>query len=397
MVADNTIQSFLAIVGKSRLVPEAKLLEVSAELLGDGARPKSPHQVAKELVRRRILTPWQADMLLQGKHRGFRLGPYRILRPLNRRGMNKVFLAEHEFMHRRSAIKILPAKYQNDAGLLRRFHLEAQALARLDHPNIVRVYDLNKDLHCDKELHYLVTEYIEGSDLQRVVETERPLEYRRAADYICQVALGLTHAHAGGFIHRDIKPANLLVDTHNVVKILDFGLATFTREIEKMPDSAQDDQSVVGTADYISPEQVLDSQQVDNRSDIYSLGLTFYFLLTGCRPFPKSTIMEKLMAHGTEQPESIKDVRPDLSTDLEAIIDKMVAKSPEHRYQTAQEVVDAIRKWQSESGSTRTYARLTALMAEAQRQKQSSARDITSIVSQSPANTELELELLDDE
>ena len=185
------------------------------------------------MVKREILTAWQADMLLQGKHRGFRLGPYRILRPLGQGGMSKVFLAEHEMMHRRCAIKVLPSKYQEDADLLNRFHLEARAIAALDHPNIVRAYDFNKDVRYGKEIHYLVMEYVEGPDLRRMVEEQGPLDYRKAADFICQAAEGLAHAHAAGFVHRDIKPANLLVDPHGVLKILDLGLATFTFEAEQ--------------------------------------------------------------------------------------------------------------------------------------------------------------------
>jgi serine/threonine-protein kinase len=352
--------------------------------------------LADELVKREILTTWQADMLLQGKHRGFRLGPYRILRPLGQGGMSKVFLAEHEMMHRRSAIKVLPSKYQEDADLLNRFHLEARAVAALDHPNIVRAYDFNKDVRYGKEIHYLVMEYVEGSDLRRMVEDQGPLDCRKAADFICQAALGLSHAHSAGFVHRDIKPANLLVDPHGVLKILDLGLATFTFEAEQTLNPNESTQSAVGTADYVSPEQVLDSRNVDGRADIYSLGLTFYFLLTGHRPFTKPTIMEVLMAHRTERPEPISKFRPDVPMDLDAIVDKMTAKSPEQRYQTAKEVAEKLQKWQSESGSARTYSRLSALMAEATRMKQPSAHDTSPATSETIANTELELKLVED-
>ena len=166
-------------------------------------------------------------MLLQKKNRGFRLGQYRILRPLGQGGMSKVFLAEHETMRRRSAIKILPSKYEGDADLLNRFRLEAIAVARLDHPNIVRAWDFNKDVRYGKEIHYLAMEYVEGPDLRRMVEEYGPLDYRTAADCIAQAAEGLAHAHAAGFVHRDIKPANLLVDSHGVLKVLDLGLAMF--------------------------------------------------------------------------------------------------------------------------------------------------------------------------
>lgn len=396
MAGEITVDSFLDLLGQSDLVSNAQLLALTSEFLSDGSRPDSPQTLAGELVRREILTPWQSEMLMQGKHRGFRLGPYRILRPLGQGGMSKVFLGEHEMMRRRSAIKILPSKYQEDKDLLHRFQLEARAAAALDHPNIVRAYDFNKDVRYGKEIHYLVMEYVEGNDLRRMIEEQGPLDYRKAADYICQAALGLAHAHAAGIVHRDIKPANLLVDPHGVLKILDLGLATVAFETEDSMSGEEGTQSAVGTADYVSPEQVIDSRNVDGRADIYSLGLTFYFLLTGHRPFSKPTIMEVLMAHRTERPEPISKSRPDVPLDLEAIIDKMTAKSPSQRYQTAQEVAETLKKWQNDSGSARTYSRLSALMAEAARAKQPSAHDTTPTVSAS-ATTELDLKLAEDE
>ncbi len=155
-----------------------------------------------------------------------------------------------------------------------------------------------------------------------------------------------------GFVHRDIKPANLLVDPQGVLKVLDLGLATFA-EAEESIDAEDGGQSAVGTADYVAPEQVVDSRNVDGRADIYSLGLTFYFMLTGRRPFAKSTIMELLVAHKNEKPEPITNSRPDVPMDLEAIIDKMIAKSPFQRYQTAKELAEKLRKWLKESGSGR--------------------------------------------
>jgi eukaryotic-like serine/threonine-protein kinase len=397
MAGEVTVDSFLDLLGQSDLVSDAQLLALTAEFLSEGNRPASPQELADELVKREVLTTWQADMLMQRKHRGFRLGPYRILRPLGQGGMSKVFLADHEMMHRRSAIKVLPSKYQEDADLLNRFHLEARAVAALDHPNIVRAYDFNKDVRYGKEIHYLVMEYVEGSDLRRMVEEQGPLDYRKAADFVCQAALGLAHAHAAGFVHRDIKPANLLVDPHGVLKILDLGLATFTFEAEQTLNPTEGVQSAVGTADYVSPEQVIDSRNVDGRADIYSLGLTFYYLLTGHRPFSKPTIMEVLMAHRAEKPEPISKSRPDVPLDLEAIVDKMAAKSPQQRYQTAKEVAEKLQKWQAESGSARTYSRLSALMAEAARTKQSSGSGALPTVSGPAANSELELVTVDDE
>jgi serine/threonine-protein kinase len=301
--------------------------------------------LADELVRREVLTRRQTDNLLQGKCKGFHLGAYRILKPLGQGGMSKVFLARHEMMGRRCAIKILPSRYQDDPGLLNRIRLEAFATARLDHPNIARAYDFNKDVRWGREIAFFVMEYIEGRDLRRMVAADDPLECGKAADYISQAAEGLAHAHQAGFVHRDIKPANLLVDPNGVLKILDLGLARFTVEEEQPWQTSEGEQSAVGTADYVAPEQVADSRNVDGRSDIYSLGLTFYYLLTGRRPFPKATLVELLMAHRYERPEPIVTFRPDAPLELITIIDRMTAKSPAQRFQSAKEVAQSLRSW----------------------------------------------------
>ena len=311
--------------------------------------------------------------------------------------MSKVFLAEHELMHRRCAIKILPSKYQDDSDLLSRFHLEAEAIAKLDHPHIVRAYDFNKDVRYGKEIHYLVMEYIDGQDLRQLVEEQGPLDYRKAADFIRQAAEGLAHAHAAGLVHRDIKPANLLVDRNGVLKILDLGLARFTFEGEQPWQTPEGEQSAVGTADYVAPEQVMDSRSADGRADIYSLGLTFYFLLTGRRPFPKATLPELLMAHKMERPEPISKSRPDVPTELVDIIERMTAKQPFMRFQTAKDVAEALQNWLHESESGREYSRISALMAAAMRAKQTPPGDGRGGQAGPAGNADLELVFLDEE
>ena len=358
--------------------------------------------LADELVQREILTQWQADMLLQGKYRGFHLGAYRILRPLGQGGMSKVFLAQHEMMGRRCAIKILPSRYQEDPDLLNRFRLEAYATGKLDHPNIVRAYDFNKDVRYGKEITFFVMEYIEGRDLRRMVAEDGPMECGKAADYISQAAEGLAHAHQAGFVHRDIKPANLLVDPNGVLKILDLGLARFTFEEEQPWQTSEGEQSAVGTADYVAPEQVADSRNVDGRADIYSLGFTFYYLLTGRRPFPKATLVELLMAHRVEKPEPISNFRPDAPLELITIIDRMTAKSPAQRFQTAKEVAEKLRAWLRESAGGREYSRISALMAAAMRSKQQDAARAKPEAGEGAKSTwsesgDLELAALDDE
>jgi hypothetical protein len=397
MPVDMPIDAFWDLLRKSGLVPEEQLRTLAATLGNGQAKLQTSRAVADELTRRGVLTEWQADNLMQGKHKGFHLGPYRILRPLGQGGMSKVFLAEHELMRRRCAIKILPGKYQDDADLLARFHLEAEAIAKLDHPHIVRAYDFNKDLRWgDKPIHYLAMEYIDGQDLRQMVEERGPLDYRKAADFIRQSADGLAHAHGAGLVHRDIKPANLLVDRNGVLKILDLGLARFTLESEHPWQTSEGEQSAVGTADYVAPEQVMDSRTADGRADIYSLGLTFYYLLTGRRPFPKATLPELLMAHKMERPEPINKLRPDVPTELVDIIERMTAKNPFMRFQRAKDVADTLQSWLTESESGREYTRISELMAAAMRAKQSTG-DSAAGKPEAAKSADLELVFLDDD
>src|SRR6185436_18880149 len=179
-------------------------------------------------------------------------------------GMSSVYLAEHVLMQRRVAIKVLPHNRVGDSSYLARFHFEAQAAAALDHRNIVRAYDLDNE----GRIHYLVMEYVEGRDLQAIVEQDGALEFHAAANVVAQAAAGLEHAHQRGLVHRDIKPANLLVDLKGTVKILDMGLAKFTPESRPTPGFAHDDQ-ILGTADYLAPEQAANPRSVDHRADIY--------------------------------------------------------------------------------------------------------------------------------
>jgi eukaryotic-like serine/threonine-protein kinase len=318
----------------------------------DGGRvpTKLDHGLADELVERDALTRWQADMLMQGKHRGFHLGPYRILRPLGQGRLSKVFLAQHEILGHQCAIKILPSRCQEDPQWLNRLRREARAITTLAHPNIVRGYDLHKDVRYGKEILFLAMEYIEGRDLWRTVAEGGPMQYGKAADLIRQAADGLAYAHQEGIVHRNIQPENLLVDPTGVVRIIDFGVvvsATFPFTEQQSWPLAEGERSAVETADYVAPEQVTDSGNVDGRADIYSLGLTFYYLLTGRRPFPKATLLELLRAHKAEQPKPISRFRPDVPLQLTDIIKRMTAKIPNQRYQTAGDVTEALHSYQA--------------------------------------------------
>jgi serine/threonine protein kinase len=336
------VDSFLDLVRKSELVDRDQLHRV-LRALKDEAGGEPIHDtdfVASRLVESRLLTRWQADRLLEGRYKGFFLGKYKLLGHLGTGGMSSVYLAEHALMHRRVAIKVLPKHRVTDSSYLARFRREAEAIAALDHRNIVRAYDIDNI----NDVHYMVMEYVDGCDLQVLVTEQGVLDYPKAADYIRQAAEGLEHAHQAGLIHRDIKPANLLLDRHNVIKVLDLGLARFTGE-DRASLTVAYDENVLGTADYLAPEQAIDSHGVDARADIYSLGCSMYFVLVGRPPFPDGTLPQRLIMHQNSPPPDIRQTRPDAPEDLIEICLKMMAKRPSARYQSAREVADVLADW----------------------------------------------------
>ena len=346
-MAKVTTEVLLNLVRSSGLVEKdrlnALLLDIKRK---SGGQPLgTPEDVATQLVDAGLLTRWQADRLLEGRHKGFFLGKYKLLGHLGSGGMSSVYLAEHVLMQRRVAIKVLPKNRVDDTSYLARFHREAQAAAALDHRNIVRAYDVDNE----GNTHYLVMEYIEGRDIQRIVKEDGVFDYGLAAEYIRQAAEGLSYAHRAGLIHRDVKPANLLVDQKSVIKVLDLGLARFTNE-DKASLTVAYDENILGTADYLAPEQAVDSHRVDSRADIYGLGCALYYMLTGHPPFPDGTMPQRLMAHQKQQPPSIFKDRPDAPPDLVDICTRMMAKKPEHRYQTAGDVAQALLGWQVAHG-----------------------------------------------
>src|SRR5262249_43126100 len=342
MPAPATITEFVELVRKSGVADEKRLDAYLEHLRAIAALPTEPGKLAGLMVRDGILTTFQAQQFMQGKWRRFTIGKYKVLEQLGSGGMGSVYLCEHMLMRRRVAVKVLPTAKAEDPAALERFYREARAVAALDHPNIVRAYDIDEE---DK-LHFLVMEYVDGSSLQEIVKkANRPLDPIRAAHYICQAALGLQHAFQfAALIHRDIKPGNILVDRQGAVKVLDMGLARFFNdELDQI--TKQYDENVLGTADYLAPEQALDSHGVDIRADIYGLGATFYFCLTGRTPFMEGTVAKKLICHQTRQPKPIKDFRKDVPEGLLAIIEKMMAKDADQRYQTPAEVVAALEPW----------------------------------------------------
>jgi serine/threonine-protein kinase len=351
-------ESFIGLVKQSNLVDPDLLKKTWRELTDRALDLDDARIIADELVQRNVLTRWQADKLLQRKHKGFFLGKYRLLSHLGSGGMSAVYLAEHVLMRRRVAIKVLPQARVADTSYLQRFHREAQAVAALDHRNIVRAYDVDQE----GKVHFLVMEFVAGQSLHDLTMKSGRLEFVEAAEYIRQVAEGLQHAHRMGMVHRDIKPGNLLLDEKGTIKLLDLGLARFFDEKEENSLTIQHDEKVLGTADFLSPEQALDSHKVDSRSDIYSLGCTLYFLLAGHPPFPEGTLAQRLLAHQTKQPESIRGIRANIPEGLLAILEKAMAKKPGDRYQTANEMADSLLQWLTGHGGE-AWSRMNPMLA----------------------------------
>ena len=357
-----SLDSFVAVVRRSGLVEGSRLDTLLDEFRGGSASHTEAQEFAAALVRNRHLTAWQAEKLLQGKHKGFFLGKYKLLRLLGKGGMSSVYLAEHVLMRRRCAIKVLPAKRVNDASYLGRFHREAQAVAALDHPNIVRAYDVDCEADSRMEIHFLVMEYVDGKSLLEIVMDDGPLRPVEAAEIMRQAAMGLHHAHAAGLVHRDIKPGNLLVDTHGIVKLLDLGLARFFEKDEESL-TIQHDEKVLGTADYLAPEQAIDSHSVDARADIYSLGCTLYFSLTGHPPFTEGTLAQRLLAHQNREPNPVEAERDDVPESLLDILRKMMAKDRDERFQSASALASVLHDWLDVNGGEE-WAALTDRIAQ---------------------------------
>jgi len=347
-----TAASFLAGVKQSGLIESDRVDTLIAEFQKTGIDCTDSCAIASAMVDRKVLTEWQSDKLLQGRHKGFILGRYRLLSLLGAGEMSAVYLAEHILMERRCAIKVLPANKVQDTSYLGRFHREARAVASMNHPNIVRAYDVDKQTESGTDIHFLVMEYVEGKNIEQIVKEQGPLDYVSAVDYVRQAADGLGHAHQSGMVHRDVKPGNLLIDSTGVVKLLDLGLARFFKTSDEESLTIKHDEKVLGTADYLAPEQAVDSHQVDARADIYSLGCTMYFSLTGHPPFTDGTLVQRLLAHQTKSPPSVRYERPDIDDSLLAILDKMMAKKAADRYQTAAEVSEALARWLIEHASS---------------------------------------------
>jgi eukaryotic-like serine/threonine-protein kinase len=281
-------------------------------------------------------TMFTGPTTLQGLPRELLAHPrYRILKLLGKGGMGEVYLAEHRLMRRLVALKVIRRNLTQNPQAIERFRQELVAAGQLAHPNIVAALDAEQA----GAVHFLAMEYIEGTSLSRLVEERGRLPVAQTCNYIHQASIGLQHAFDHGMVHRDIKPQNLMVTKQNQIKILDFGLA---RLIRAANDRITALGAVVGTPDYIAPEQATDSRHADIRADIYSLGCTLYFLLSGQPPFTLGSRTEKVLAHIDTPPPPLTAKRADVPPDLVKVIERMMAKDPAKRPQTPREVAQLL-------------------------------------------------------
>jgi serine/threonine-protein kinase len=354
-------------------------------------RFEDPRDLARELMRRDWLTLFQVNHLLQNCGEELQFGPYLLLDRLGEGGMSRVFKARHRTLGHCVALKVLRKEALTNPLAVPRFEREILVASRLQHPNVVRVFDAGQAA----DTYYLAMEFIEGADLYQVVKRSGPLPVAQACDVLRQAALGLQHAHEHGLVHRDIKPANLFVTRGlpndgaasnaalpqpgrdglprtpvteekypwGVVKILDFGLARLQAPSADQAILTQFG-SVMGTPDFLAPEQATCSPNIDIRADLYSLGCTFYFLLSGRVPFPGGTLPEKLLRHRTAEPEAVDHARREqflgsshlrqhlagagdaveLPEEVVAVTRKLMAKQPGQRFQTPVELADTARE-----------------------------------------------------
>ena len=336
------LNQFIKAIAESGLMTSEQV-EAFIEKLPPEKKPEDGKTLAQKLVRHKKLTRFQAQAIYQGKTKGLTLGDYVVLDRIGHGGMGQVFKAKHKVMKRKVALKTLPAAATNSSRAVQRFHREVEVAARLSHPNIVTAHDARED----HGIHYLVMEHVDGDDLSTVVRQRGRLSVNTVIDYILQAARGLEYAHSEKVIHRDIKPSNLLLDKKGTVKILDMGLARLNQAMG--PDQSEQETltgtgQVMGTIDFMPPEQAENTKQANERSDIYSLGCTLYYLLTDQAIYSGDTTVMKILAHRETAIPSLRRELPKVSEQLDTVYQKMVAKRPGDRYGSMTEVIAELEK-----------------------------------------------------
>jgi serine/threonine-protein kinase len=362
MMAIATVAALVEELRRYRLLDARQLEELTPALL---ARFADPKLLAKDLVVRDWLTPFQVNRLFLSRGAELLLGSYVLLERLGEGGMGTVYKARNWKLGQVVALKLIRQERLDSESALKRFQREIRVASQLNHPHIVRAYDADEV----NGAHFFVMEYIEGIDLSKLVKKNGPLPIGDACDYIRQAALGLQHAFERGLVHRDIKPHNLLLSLvtslaragsaqgqmtgdkglmtsdRGQVKILDMGLARIEHPSadEKSSSTMTQEGMVMGTPDYLAPEQITDSHHADIRADLYSLGCTFYYLLTGHAPFPGGSLGEKLVRHQLNEPTPVERERPETPPAVVAVVRKLMAKQPDDRFQTPVELAIALQ------------------------------------------------------
>ncbi len=304
----------------------------------------SDRLLADLLIEQSVLTRYQADQLASGRTK-LTLGPYIVTDWIGQGGMGQVFKAVHQVMHRECAVKVLPL-HRATPETLQSFNREIRMQAKLDCPYLVRAFDAGQD----GNVHYLVTEYVPGMDLRRLVKTRGPLPIHQAASIIMQSAMGLDYAHQQRMIHRDVKPGNILVTPDGIAKVSDVGLAGFAYNLNEDPRAGK----IIGTADYLSPEQIRTPLEITSVTDVYSLGCTLYYAVCGKVPFPGGDTASKIRRHLSETPWHPRKFQPDLNEEFVDIIADMMEKNPRERVQTCAEVVSRLEPWAGEVSNLTT-------------------------------------------
>jgi serine/threonine protein kinase len=334
------VDDFLKTVLRSGLL-DREQLQAALRAVPQAQRGDSD-ALADHLVKTGKLSRFQARKLLEGTALGLKLGPYQVLAPIGRGGMGTVYLARDGRSEQLLALKVLPPKRaREEERVLARFRREMEMCYRVAHPNLAWTYEVGV---C-QGVYYIAMEFIPGRSLYGLVSREGPLSVSRAARLFGEVASALEHAHMQGLIHRDLKPSNILVTPNDHAKVLDLGLALMQGEAPTDRRIVGGQGYVVGTMDYIAPEQADDASKVDARSDIYGLGCTLYFALTGRPPFPGGRTQEKIQRHRTQEPVPIAELNPSVPPGFIDIVRKMMAKHPDDRFASAAAVQEELEKW----------------------------------------------------
>lgn len=344
-------EEFVQQITELELVSSTDLQDVEKRIADSGGGDDLD-TLTRTLVTQYRLSEYQVEVICQQRKEPLFVGDYVILDKIGQGGMGMVYKARPTKGHHLVAVKVLPPDLSEDPNAVKRFQREVRLSEKLVHPNIVAARD-----HGEHEGHqFYVMEFVDGENLAALVKLSPPLPMLSAVDYITDAARGLEFAHGHGIIHRDMKPSNLLIHRDGTAKILDMGLA---REAEGRTNQTGSSTTVteltragavMGTADYIAPEQALNAKNADERSDIYSLGCTLYFALTGGPVFHGETIMEKLVAHREEPIPSLRDARDDVPPDVDRIFQKMLAKDPTKRYRSMSELLADLGRQRTKFG-----------------------------------------------